>query len=599
MQKQQLDELDNRFFDVVICGGGLAGLTLARQLRREHPELSVALIEKTSRPLPEACHKVGESSVELGSRYLETLGLKEYLADKHLFKHGLRFFPGGGELPVEERFEIGPMQEPIVPSYQLDRGILETDLRGFIEEDGVTLLEGCSVREINIEQGETPHTVKFEAAQEGAGTLRTLTAHWVVDATGRNAFLRKRMKLTRGAGHVANAGWYRVKGKVDITDFVPQDNRAWHDAEFAKDRWRSTNHFMGEGYWLWVIPLSSGNTSIGVVVHDEVHPFDEVRTLERCQAFIEKHEPVVGKFLAEYEVLDFLCLRNYSNQVGRAWSMDRWALVGEAGAFVDPLYSPGTDFIAYANTFTSELIGIDKRGEDLETRTRDLNLQYRALISGNLDVYRVSAPVYGHPSAMLTKIYWDNFAYWSYSCQYFMQKIFRVTGEMSDDFINIGRRFIEISQHVQKLCREWAVLLPEKPTPGFIGMPRFPSVLVDAHLDLEKVMTPEETLEYMRTRIEQGNEIAAEITFRVVAEMGDDKAKELVERTGLQGWDLKIPASRIEREHTVGLGRRRALSRLARDVERGLGRVTARTSDDTLRELLGPLLVDDQPAAAE
>ena len=62
--------------DVVICGGGLAGLLLARQLRQQMPDLSVAVIDRMARPLPDAAHKVGESSVELGCQYLEELGLR-------------------------------------------------------------------------------------------------------------------------------------------------------------------------------------------------------------------------------------------------------------------------------------------------------------------------------------------------------------------------------------------------------------------------------------------------------------------------------------------------------------------------------------------
>ncbi|MCA9707286.1 MAG: NAD(P)-binding protein, partial [Myxococcales bacterium] len=114
--------------DVVICGGGLAGLTLARQVRRELPQVSVVVIERTRRPLPMACHKVGESSVELGSQYLEGLGLREYLERAHIIKFGLRFFPGGGHLPLDQRAELGPANEPIVRSYQLDRGRFEEDL---------------------------------------------------------------------------------------------------------------------------------------------------------------------------------------------------------------------------------------------------------------------------------------------------------------------------------------------------------------------------------------------------------------------------------------------------------------------------------------
>src|SRR5690606_28474144 len=67
-------------WDVVICGGGLAGLTLGLQLRQRDPERRVLVIERQRRPLPDACHKVGESSVEIGAHYFEKiLGLRPYL----------------------------------------------------------------------------------------------------------------------------------------------------------------------------------------------------------------------------------------------------------------------------------------------------------------------------------------------------------------------------------------------------------------------------------------------------------------------------------------------------------------------------------------
>ena len=50
-------------YDVIIMGGGLAGLCLARQLRREQPDLRVLVAENQRHPVPEAAHKVGESSV--------------------------------------------------------------------------------------------------------------------------------------------------------------------------------------------------------------------------------------------------------------------------------------------------------------------------------------------------------------------------------------------------------------------------------------------------------------------------------------------------------------------------------------------------------
>lgn len=589
MTQNNLDAVDGSVFDVVICGGGLSGLTCGLQLRRELPQLRVLILEKTVRPLPDGCHKVGESSVELGCQYLERLGLREYLLKNQLIKHGLRFFPGGGTLPLEERFEIGPMQEPIVNSYQLDRGSFENDLRGMNEEAGAMLIEGVMVRDAQIRPGEL-HSVTFETINVPEPKKYTVQTKWLVDATGRHALLRKRMKLTRGSRHTASAGWYRVKGKVDINDFVPPHVKRWHDAPFAKERWRSTNHLMGPGYWAWIIPLSSGLTSIGLVIHEELHSFDDVRSLERVQAFLAKHEPQMLEMLEPYEVLDFLCLRDYSHTIGRGWSEERWALVGEAGAFVDPLYSPGTDFIAYANTFTTELIRNDLAGADLETRCRELNVQYRALVAGNIDVYAVSAPVYGHPRGMLAKVYWDNFAYWSYSCQYYLRGIWKLTGAEAFPFMELGQRIVELSGYMQLLLREWALLAPEEPVAGSAGMPRFPSVLVDAHLALRDDMTPDQTLAYMRMRIGQAEEIAAEFLVRVLSELGDEKGAELMKRANVARWRLTVDPARLSAEPNVGLARRHSLSALARDVERSLGRCERRTSEAGLRALLADKL---------
>jgi flavin-dependent dehydrogenase len=66
--------------DVVILGAGLAGLSLAIQLKQKRRSMRVVMLERAIFPMPEAAHNVGESSVEVGAHYCSSvLGLNHAL----------------------------------------------------------------------------------------------------------------------------------------------------------------------------------------------------------------------------------------------------------------------------------------------------------------------------------------------------------------------------------------------------------------------------------------------------------------------------------------------------------------------------------------
>jgi flavin-dependent dehydrogenase len=437
--------------DVAICGAGLAGATLAQQLRRELPDLSLAILDPLVRPLPEAAFKVGESTTEIGAFYLaEVVGLRDHLETAHLPKLGFRFFfPAEGGFAT--RPEVGLCEFPKVPSYNVDRGRLENELRRRNEAAGVRCLEGCSVARVELADDDREHTVGYTTASGEAATLR---ARWVVDATGRRRLLQNQLGSTRTRGRPCSAAWFRVPGRLDVDAFVPRSEREWHGRLPEKQRYLSTNHLMGPGYWVWLIPLPSDHTSVGIVGLDEMHPPRELASWPRTLDWLERHEPVLRAALDATEPVDFHSIRRYSVSSRKIYSEKRWACIGEAAAFADPFYAVATDLIAFGNMAVTQMIREDCCGTLDRSRVRALDRSMLGMNDALTHNIQLGYPGFGNPVVALGKVIWDTSTAWGLLAPRMFNGTFTDV-EATRALNAITSRSFFLTQRMQALFVDW------------------------------------------------------------------------------------------------------------------------------------------------
>lgn len=593
-------------FDVVIMGGGLAGQTLALHLRKQMPGVSVAIVEPTVRPLPDACHKVGESSVEIGAHFFDTVcGLRDYLLEHQLIKNGLRYFTGDTQGPLANRREIGPSEHPVLPSYQLDRGKLENDLRQFVIDAGATLFEGYSTYRLDLAEvgTESPHLVHIATK----GGKEVLACRWVIDASGRHRIIQKKLGLTRDSGHTHSSAWFRIPRRFYVKELVPESDTAWHARDVDDNRWLSTCHLMGKGYWVWLIPLSSGLHSIGIVAGEEHHPLDTYGTKQKALSWLAKHEPVLYEKIKDEPMEDFLLLKKFAYTSERVFSREqRWCCVGEAGVFVDPLYSPGSDLISLANCLATEIVRADLvTNEPMERqalRDKQSNEFFLGFTEVTTSTFRGHSHINGSPSVLPAKLYWDNFHYWSFVCQYFFNQIYKVAPEDHAKFRKLHIQFYELNLKAQSVLKTWAHMEPGSSRGDFVPLPQFPSALAELHLDLQNRRSPDETFEVMSKNYENAKAVVRELVLRALKAVGPDRAATFAERTGFPTWDFLawdapeqdlrfVYDEQKERRNEL----RRQIHRIPRDMERCLGKAENDGASPSMRELVA--LVRAEPPA--
>jgi flavin-dependent dehydrogenase len=507
-------------FDVVIIGAGLAGLSLARQLTIVSGK-SILLLEKRTQ-VPPAKQKVGEATVQLSGYYFsKVLDLEEHLLREHLMKYNLRFYwKTQKNHDAYENYSQSYIRNlSNIASYQLDRNKIEAELLR-LNSQSPSFMFCSGISDLTVELSETePHRVRYRSGTKE----KAARAAWVVDATGRSKVLSRNLQLTSNSPIRHGSSFFWVEGLVNIEKLT---NRPPQKLRVNKDRsrtghlpvWLATNHFVGEGYWFWVIPLH-GKTSFGLVFDREKIDSGLVSTPEKTLDWVCREFSLFARELKSRKILDHGMFRDFSYDCKQTISDSRWALTGEAGRFNDPLYSPGGDLIAVHNTLIADCI-LTNPPRLLRAKTRAYEILMQVLYQAYVPSYVISYEVLGDQECFAMKYAWELTVYFTFFVLPFINDLFtdlKFVGSFLREFAKLGALNRSLQVFITEYYR-WKKLRYAPPSaPQFFDFTEFGPLRHSEKLFYQVGLTPAEAAEVLSQEMGNLREFALYIVTNVYA----------------------------------------------------------------------------------
>jgi len=303
--------------DVVVIGGGPAGATASTLLAQQG--VRVQLFEREHFPR----FHIGESLIPETYWVLKRLNmLPKMQQSRFVKKYSVQFVNANGKLSAPFYFWDNKPHE-CSQTWQVVRSEFDKMMLDNAREHGVDVHEGVRVVDVLMED-ERAVGVRIRPKD---GPDHEVRAKVVVDASGQNGLIQNKRRLrvwdpvlNKGAIWTYWQGAYRDTGRDEGATMVLQ----------TADR---------QG-WFWYIPLHDDIISIGVV-----SPFDTLfkgrgpyaqtyeEEVERCPAVKER-------VASATRVTGYFATKDYSYRSNQV-SGDGWVLIGDAFAFLDPLYSSG------------------------------------------------------------------------------------------------------------------------------------------------------------------------------------------------------------------------------------------------------------------
>ena len=304
-------------FDFAVAGGGPAGSSAAISLG-QHGH-SVVLFERDTFPR----FHIGESLLSTANDAFATLGVaKRIEAACFPEKWGARLFTHDGQSGRYVDFtDVREVNRP--QTYQVCRQEFDRILMERAREVGVEVREGCNVTACEFE----PDAAILDIASRAEGATERLHVRAIVDATGRGGLIARKFNLRTEEPLLANIAIFSHYTNVPrLQGPRPDDIRLIARSDAG---------------WFWLIPISKELTSVGVVLPKALYRRLANGSPEETLSRTISDTPIVAELMREARREWPVRVEKDFSYSASAYAGDRWILAGDAGSFLDPVFSTG------------------------------------------------------------------------------------------------------------------------------------------------------------------------------------------------------------------------------------------------------------------
>ena len=301
--------------DVLVIGGGPAGSTISTLLSEKN--WKVVLLEKDNHPR----FHIGESLLPMSLPIFDKLGVKDKDEKIGMLKMGAEFVSQYHNNSKVTYYFKGARDKSHPYAYQVRRAEFDHILLTNSKDKGVQVFEEVRVTDVDLNSNGT----RLVTAENGTGEPVKWKARYVVDATGRDSFLAKKLGTRRNnRSHNSSAIYSHFENVERLQD---------------DDEGNISIYWFDDG-WFWMIPLRDGTMSVGAVCLPAY--------LQNCKNDLDKflwntisRSPDISRRMKNARMtIKTKATGNYSYYSNHLVGKNH-ILIGDAFAFIDPIFSSG------------------------------------------------------------------------------------------------------------------------------------------------------------------------------------------------------------------------------------------------------------------